>query len=155
MPCTIQLLYCIFLFPWWLHVFISESCQFCLGSWHREVTCFFAWHSFGMNHLWGLIHATKLGFNLLYLFLLGQWLNFKLFGDYIFSRENKVQTFFFRVHWLSECFMCIEKTTPWWWCSPVSRHQKVVSKTTSIRGWTDTLNGYHTTPTFITAGIRG
>ena len=30
--------------------------------------------------------------------LLGQWLNFKLSG----SRENKVQTFFFRVHWLSE-----------------------------------------------------
>ena len=27
----------------------------------------------------------------------------KIFGDYIlFSRENKVQTFFFRVHWLSE-----------------------------------------------------
>ncbi len=24
------------------------------------------------------------------------------FWDYIFSRENKVQTFFFRVHWLSE-----------------------------------------------------
>ena len=35
-------------------------------------------------------------------FLLGQWLNFKLFWDYIFSRENKVQTFVFRVHWLSE-----------------------------------------------------
>ena len=34
--------------------------------------------------------------------LLGQWLNFKLFGVFIFSRENKVQTFFFRVHWLSE-----------------------------------------------------
>ena len=33
---------------------------------------------------------------------LSQWLNFKLFGNYIFSRENKVQTFFFRVHWLSE-----------------------------------------------------
>ncbi len=28
------------------------------------------------------------------LYLLGQWLNFKLFWDYIFSRE-KVQTFFF------------------------------------------------------------
>ena len=28
--------------------------------------------------------------------LLGQWLNFKLFGDYILSRENKVQTFFFQ-----------------------------------------------------------
>ena len=26
----------------------------------------------------------------------------KLFGDYIFSRENRVQTFSFRVHWLSE-----------------------------------------------------
>ena len=26
----------------------------------------------------------------------------KLFLDYIFSRENKVQSFFFRVHWLSE-----------------------------------------------------
>ena len=34
--------------------------------------------------------------------LLGQWLNLKLFWDYIFSRENKVQSFFFRVHWLSE-----------------------------------------------------
>ena len=33
--------------------------------------------------------------------LLGQWLNFQLFGI-IFSRGNKVQTFFFRVHWLSE-----------------------------------------------------
>ena len=32
------------------------------------------------------------------------WPMAKLFflGDYIFSRENKVQTFFFRVHWLSE-----------------------------------------------------
>ena len=28
------------------------------------------------------------------------------FWDYIFSRENKVQTFFFRVHWLSE-FYCL------------------------------------------------
>ena len=38
-----------------------------------------------------------------YCFSLSQWLNFKLFGIiYIFSRENKVQTFFFRVHWLSE-----------------------------------------------------
>ena len=26
-------------------------------------------------------------------YLLGQWLNFKLFGDYIFSRENQVQSF--------------------------------------------------------------
>ena len=33
----------------------------------------------------------------------GQWLNgVGTFWDYIFSRENKVQTFFFRVHWLSE-----------------------------------------------------
>ncbi len=34
--------------------------------------------------------------------LLSQWLTFWTFGDSIFSRENKVQTFFFRVHWLSE-----------------------------------------------------
>ena len=27
------------------------------------------------------------------LFLLGEWLNFGLFRGYIFSRENKVQTF--------------------------------------------------------------
>ena len=35
---------------------------------------------------------------------LSQWLNFKLFGiTYLLgSRENKVQTVFFRVHWLSE-----------------------------------------------------
>ena len=33
---------------------------------------------------------------------LSQWLTFWTFGDSIFSRENKVQTFFFRVHWLSE-----------------------------------------------------
>ena len=31
------------------------------------------------------------------------WLNFKLFGI-IFSRENKVHFFYFRVHWLSDCF---------------------------------------------------
>ena len=29
-------------------------------------------------------------------YLLGQWLNFKLFWDSTFSRENKVQTFFFQ-----------------------------------------------------------
>ena len=35
--------------------------------------------------------------------LLSQWPTFfSTFGDSIFSRENKVQTFFFRVHWLSE-----------------------------------------------------
>ena len=37
--------------------------------------------------------------------LLSQWLTFWTFGDYIFSRENKVQTCsncFFSVHWLSE-----------------------------------------------------
>ena len=39
----------------------------------------------------------------IYIDLLGQWLTFQTFGDSIFSRENKVQTFFFRVHWLSEC----------------------------------------------------
>ena len=26
--------------------------------------------------------------------LLGQWLNFQTFWDYLFSKENKVQTFF-------------------------------------------------------------
>ena len=31
-----------------------------------------------------------------YLFLLSQWLTFCTFGDSIFSRENKVQTFFQR-----------------------------------------------------------
>ena len=40
--------------------------------------------------------------------LLGQWLNFKLFGDYIFSRENKVQTFISGFHWLSEKHNWIE-----------------------------------------------
>ena len=37
-------------------------------------------------------------------FLSHTWPMAKLetFWDYIFSRENKVQTFFLRVHWLSE-----------------------------------------------------
>ena len=34
--------------------------------------------------------------------LLGQWLNFKLFGITYLVGKNKVQTFFFRDHWLSE-----------------------------------------------------
>ena len=35
-------------------------------------------------------------------YLLSQWLTSWTLGDSIFSRENKVQTLFFRVHWLSE-----------------------------------------------------
>ena len=36
---------------------------------------------------------------------LSQWLTgFKLLGIPNISRENKVQTFFFRVHWLSEVY---------------------------------------------------
>ena len=54
-----------------------------------------------MNNFMGIIrYSLGIWFlNLLLetlLFLLGQWLNFKLFGitDYIFSRENKVLTCF-------------------------------------------------------------
>ena len=45
-----------------------------------------------------------LPFVLIFLFrdLPGQWLNFKLFGITYLVGKNKVQTFFFRVLWLSE-----------------------------------------------------
>ena len=42
--------------------------------------------------------ATK-GF---YGYLLGQWLNFKLFGITYLVGKIKFKLFFFRVHWLSE-----------------------------------------------------
>ncbi len=57
-----------------------------------------------------------------YFFILGQWLNFKLFWDYIFSRENKVQTFFFRVQdgWVSNCYWDLnqKKTCRACWVTP-------------------------------------
>ncbi len=38
--------------------------------------------------------------------LLGQWLNFKLFGiTYLVGKISRSNSFFFRVHWLSELFM--------------------------------------------------
>ena len=41
--------------------------------------------------------------------LLGQWFNFRLFGItvYIFSRENRVQTFFSGFHSLSEILILL------------------------------------------------
>ena len=44
--------------------------------------------------------------------LLGQWLNFKLFGITCLVGKNKVQTFFFRVHWLSEPNMELKTLHP-------------------------------------------
>ena len=49
-------------------------------------------------------YVARMSEELSNLFLLSQWLTFWTFGDSIFNRENKVQTFLFRVHWLSECW---------------------------------------------------
>ena len=38
--------------------------------------------------------------------LLSQWLTFKLFWDYMFSRKAKVQNFYFMVYWLSKVRLC-------------------------------------------------
>ena len=42
-------------------------------------------------------------------FLLGQWLNFKLFGITYLVGKIKFKLFFFRVHWLSEVFQDLMK----------------------------------------------
>ena len=49
--------------------------------------------------------------------LLSQWLTFWTFGDSIFSRLNKVQTVFSRVHWLSELTYPPEN---WWLLQMIS-----------------------------------
>ena len=51
--------------------------------------------------------SRRLGSDLIRLdFLLGQWLNFKLFGiTYLVGKISRSNGFFFRVHWLSENWM--------------------------------------------------
>ena len=48
----------------------------------------------------------------IYIFLLGQWLNFKLFGITYLVGKIKFKLFFFRVHWLSE-YSCIVHLHIW------------------------------------------
>ena len=51
------MMFAFFLVQWQLLVLFKEVD---LEKWH----VFFAWYSFGMNRLWGLIYAAKIGFTL-------------------------------------------------------------------------------------------
>ena len=61
------------------------------------------WSQSALSHVLSPSFFWK-GSNLSNIFLLGQWLNFRLFGITYLVGKIKFKLFFFRVHWLSEFF---------------------------------------------------
>ena len=102
--------------PWGLESFLCGTVRevLCiiremLGCWilrqNRSMSiCRFCQHQWGVYGLRGSSFVVSTSNYL-------TWPMAKLYilGGYIFSRENKVQTFFFRVHWLSELLFILRK----------------------------------------------